>query len=134
MFYFGLQLCRVVYAPNNTYLTDICFGEWWNKNNVGGYRRPDISFKTKAIWPYWLVHVCVFLLILWFYWTLFSIYGFCFGKWLSQELSVCIYFFSNLLGIVNIHVLFFFFYSFEGVMVDSLEAKEVVSRCACLLP
>ena len=40
------------------------------------------------------------------------------------------FFSSKLIGIANIHV---FFYSFEAVIVDSLEAKGAVSRCLGLL-
>jgi hypothetical protein len=40
---------KIVYVPNNTYLTDICSGLRCDTISVGGNRRPDINFRTRAI-------------------------------------------------------------------------------------
>lgn len=117
----------------NVYLTDFCTRGWKSTYNVGANRRPAFDFRTWAIWPYRLVNVC--LLFISYSVLLFN--GDFLRLYLEWSLFLCINFLWQYYLLVCLCIdcwRSIVFYSFEGIIVDSLEAKEAISRFVDILP
>lgn len=117
----------------NVYLTDFCTRGWKSTYNVGANRQPAFDFRTWAIWPYRLVNVC--LLFISYSVLLFN--GDFLRLYLECSLFLCINFLWQYYLLVCLCIdcwRSIVFYSFEGIIVDSLEAKEAISRFVDILP